>query len=103
MDEFCQNQFCRTDPSSHPLRLLKDNLSGGGWLVGWAGAGDGDGGWGWGGGGGGGGYGYFLFATAFPLQQFPLHLKLFFILGPPRTARGTVHFLKIATSNSPIF
>ena len=72
-------------------------------VVGWVGWGWG---WGWGMGDGGGvgwGYGYFLFATAFPLQQFPLHLKLFFILGPPRTARGTVHFLKIATSNSPIF
>ena len=73
-----------------------------GWLGGLGlGMGMGDGGGGWG--GVGWGYGYFLFATAFPLQQFPLHLKLFFILGPPRTARGTVHFLKIATSNSPIF
>ena len=73
-----------------------------GWLGGLGlGMGMGDGGGG--GGGVGWGYGYFLFATAFPLQQFPLHLKLFFILGPPRTARGTVHFLKIATSNSPIF
>ena len=75
-------------------------------MVGWLGGlglgmGMGDGGGG--GVGGGGAMVIFLFATAFPLQQFPLHLKLFFILGPPRTARGTVHFLKIATSNSPIF